>query len=339
MDAKTRSVKRGYSIHSKILTSRGIKYIDEVTEEDKVYTYNIKKGSVVYKNGLSYEVLKDNFFNLTEFTLEGYNSVLTSPSNPVVITTKSGLKVSHSSGVIKDTKILVGAINEVNSIDFIVDRYLKGLLDSAINYNFVKATYEIVSKNPKELSDSLRGKQISHSLTKKGKIRILEPIEEIGGGISEDIWTKAYNIRLSYILGVLEGIGCSYTEDGKLEVVHSNIKLIEDLSYLMLITGFIPYEIVSGNESIKLIYCVPINIRKLYKSYIYDGLLEYDDILSERRQIKIEGGGVSSVRLYFKPLSKNPTVLSYDYYGNIVEIEGVIDELNVVSTLGIPTMM
>ena len=332
------TVVKGFSNASKVLTYNGLKYVDDLTESDMLYTYDIDGGYSGYSKVTSVGVLRDGFYNLTDLRLTGSNGLLLSPTNPLIVTTKSGLLLSHSSGVVKGVNLLVCISDDIKELNLNVDMYVEGVISGALDI-LVDSSIRLKCSNVKILGESLKSKGVKFNIGTNGYMRLLEPITEINRGLIDGIWSKGVSARLSYLLGILECITEGVVDKSRLRLKHTDADFILELSYLMLTVGIIPMYIGEECGYTILDYIVPVNIRKLYNSKLYDVLEDTYDIISESRIVKREGEGTRGIRLYFRNLEQNPIKLSYDYYSHIVELGFSKSKYCFVSTLGVPMML
>lgn len=335
-----KAILKGFSHTCKVLTYSGLKYVDDLEDDDMLYTYDINGGYSEYTEIDSKMVLRDGFYNLTDVRLSGSNGLLLSPTNPLVVTTKNGLLLTHSSGLVKGANLLVCIADDIKELNLNVDMYVEGVLSSALDI-VIDSNVKLKCSNVKLLGESLKSKRIRFNVIENGYIRLLEPITEINDGcLLEGIWSKGIGARLSYLLGILECI----TEDGivkgsRLRLKHTKSNFVVELSYLMLTVGIIPMFMGEEDDYTILEYIVPVNIRKLYNSRLYKGLDDSYEIMSESRIVKRGGEGTRGIRLYFRNLEQNPLKLSYDYYSHIVELKVSNSKYCLVSTMGVPIML
>lgn len=334
-----KAIVKGFSHTSKVLTYNGLKYVDDLEEDDMLYTYDINGGYSEYTEIVDKRVLRDGFYNLTDVRLSGSNGLLLSPTNPLVVTTKNGLLLSHSSGLVKGANLLVCIADDIKELNLNVDMYVEGVLSSALDI-VIDSNVKLKCSSVKLLGESLKAKRIKFNVTENGYIRLLEPITEINEGLIEGIWSKGISARLSYLLGILECITeVGVVNGSRLRLKHKNANFVVELSYLMLTVGIIPMFMGVEDGYTFLEYIVPVNIRKLYNSRLYKGLDDLYEIISESRIVRRGGEGTRGIRLYFRNLEQNPLKLSYDYYGHIVELKLSKSKYCLVSTMGVPIML
>lgn len=334
----SKKVKKGFNPSSRFLTYDGLKYISEIKEGDLLYSYDIVDGFSGYTKVEDIKVVKDGFYNLTELRLSNTNSVITSPTNPIVVSLKEGLKFSRSCGVVKGTNTLVCIANDIKELNLNVGMYLDGVISGALDIE-VDSAINIKSSDVVTLSKSLKEKELRFRVRKDGYISLLEPIMEVcRGNILSGMYTKCINARLSYLLGVIDCITVEKLPNGRLKMKHTDGEFLLGVSNLMLTVGILPMHMSFDGEYYELEYVVTVNIRKLYKSSWFEDLEVSVEILSERRLVK-NGGGTVGMRLYFRSLELNPLKLSYDYYDNIIELVSESSKYFIVSTLGVPMML
>lgn len=334
-----KTVVKGFSSSCKVLTYSGLKYVDELSEDDMLYTYDINGGYSEYTEIGTKKIVQDGFYNLTDMRLTATNSIIMSPTNPLVVTTKEGLRVSNSMSIVKDAKLLICISDDIKELNLNVDMYVSGVLSGALEV-LIDSDIRLKCSDNRLMGQSLKDKKVRFSIDTDGYIHLLEPITELCvGSLMGGLYSKGITARLSYLLGVLECLTVGVIDNDRLRLKHNSNVFLTELSYLMLTVGVLPMVICKDIDNYILDYVVPVNIRKLYNSKIYEGVGDSLDILSESRIVKREGGGTRGIRLYFRRLEQNPLKLSYDYYGYIVEIGVTKSKYCLMSTMGVPVML